>query len=164
LGEEPNERLQLLKATGTHWTPTLALEFGLIPEGSPLRTFMLATLKRAYQAGVLLLAGTDSLNPKNNYGQALQAELQNFVRAGIPPIEVLRIATQRSAEAVGAENLLGSLEPGKLADVVLLDANPLVDIANALTVWRVVAGGRVFAEPQPQATPHEEGHDPSDLH
>ena len=101
---------------------------------------MLAELKRAYQAGVPLLAGTDSLNPKDNYGQALHAELQNFVRAGIPPIEVLRIATQRSASAVGAGDLLGSLEPGKLADVVLLDANPLDDIANTLTTWRVVVG------------------------
>ena len=125
-----DDLLQLLAATGTYWTPTFAVEFGLFPEGSPIRTAMLAELKRAYQAGVPLLAGTDSLNPQDNYGQALHEELQNFVRAGIPPIEVLRIATQRSASAVGAGDLLGSLEPGKLADVVLLDANPLDDIAE----------------------------------
>jgi imidazolonepropionase-like amidohydrolase len=113
---------------------------------------MLAELKRAYQAGVALHAGTDSANPRDNYGQALQAELQNFARAGIPPIEVLRIATQRSAEWVGAGDLL---EPGKLADVVLLDANPLDDIANTQTIWRVVAGGKVFAEPQPLPAPDE---------
>lgn len=159
-----DDLLQLLKATGTRWTPTLPLEFAHIPEGAPLRRSMLATVRRAYQAGVPLLAGTDALNPHDLYGQGLQAELQHFVRAGIPPIEVLRIAPQRSAEAVGAGELLGSLEPGKLADVVLLDENPLDDIANALTVWRVVAGGRVFAEPQPLATPNEEGRDPSDLH
>jgi imidazolonepropionase-like amidohydrolase len=111
-----------------------------------------------------LLAGTDSVNPKDNYGQALQAELQHFARAGIPPIEVLRIATQRSAEAVGAGDVLGSLEPGKLADLVLLDANPLEDIANTLTIWRVVASGKVFAEPQPLTTPDEQVHDPSDVH
>ena len=156
--------LQLLTATGTHWTPTLPLVFGIIPDGSPLRTAMLATLKRAYQAGVPLLAGTDSVNPRDGYGQALHAELQHFVRAGIPPIEVLRIASQRSAAAVGAGDLLGSLEPGKLADVVLLDANPLDDIANTLTIWRVVAGGRMFAEPQPLITVDEEVHDPSDVH
>jgi imidazolonepropionase-like amidohydrolase len=94
----------------------------------------------------------------------LQAELQHFARAGIPPIEVLRIATQRAATAVGAGDLLGSLEPGKLADIVLLDANPLDDIANTLTVWRVIAGGRVFAEPQPLTTHDEEVHDPSEVH
>jgi imidazolonepropionase-like amidohydrolase len=139
----------------THWTPTLSLAFSVIPEGSPLRTGMQAELKRAYQAGVALQAGTDSANPRDNYGQALHAELQNFARAGISPIEVLRIATQRSAEWVGAGDLLGSPEPGKLADVVLLDANPLDDIANAQTIWRVVAGGRVFAEPQQLPAPDE---------
>jgi imidazolonepropionase-like amidohydrolase len=125
---------------------------------------MLATVKRAYQAGVPVLAGTDAVNPKDGYGQGLQAELQHFARAGIPPIEVLRIATQRAAAAVGAGELLGSLEPGKLADVVLLDANPLDDIANTLTIWRVVAGGSVFAEPQPLTTSNEDVHDPSDVH
>ena len=138
-----DDLLQLLAATGTYWTPTLAVVFGLFPEGSPLRTAMIAELKRAYQAGVPLLAGTDSLNPKDNYGESLHAELQYFVRAGISPIEVLQIATQRSASAVGAGDLLGSLEPGKVADVVLLDANPLDDIANTLTTWRVVVGGIV---------------------
>ena len=150
-----DDLLQLLKATGTHWTPTLALAFSVIPEGAPLRTAMLAELKRAYQAGVGLPTGTDSFNPRDNYGEALQAELQNFARAGIAPIEVLRIATQRSAEWVGAGELLGSLEPGKLADVVLLDANPLDDIANTQTIWRVVAGGRVFDEPLPLPNPDE---------
>jgi Tol biopolymer transport system component len=155
-----DDLLQLLAATGTYWTPTLAVVFGLFPDGSPLRMAMIAELKRAYQAGVPLLAGTDSLNPKDNYGQSLHAELQYFVRAGISPIEVLHIATQRSASAVGAGDLLGSLEPGKVADVVLLDANPLDDISNTLTTWRVVVGGRVFAEPQPLTTTDEQVHNP----
>ena len=159
-----DDLLQLLAATGTYWTPTFAIEFGLFPEGSPIRTAMLAELKRAYHSGVPLLAGTDSLNPQDNYGQALHEELQNFVRAGIPSIEVLRIATQRSASAVGAGELLGSLEPGKLGDVVLLDANPLDDIANTLTIWRVVAGGRVFAEPRPPATTEQGVDNPAEVH
>ena len=159
-----DDLLQLIAATGTYWTPTFAVEFGLFPEGSPIRTAMLAELKRAYQAGVPLLAGTDSLNPQDNYGQALHEELQNFVRAGIPPIEVLRIATQRSASAAGAGDLLGSLEPGKLADVVLLNANPLDDIANTLTIWRVVGGGSVFAESRPPTTTDEGVDNPAEVH
>jgi imidazolonepropionase-like amidohydrolase len=138
----------------------LALAFSLVPEGSPLRVGMLAQLKRAYQAGVALHPGTDALNPRDNYGQSLHSELQNFARAGIPAIEVLRIATQRSAEWVGAGDLLGSLEPGKLADVVLLNDNPLDDITNAVSVWRVVAGGKLFAEPQPLPTASE--HEPDE--
>ena len=57
---------------------------------------------------------------------------------------MLRIATQDAATAVGAEDHLGTLEPGKLADIVLLDANTLVDIKNTQAIWRVLKGGWVF--------------------
>ncbi len=59
-------------------------------------------------------------------------------------MEVLRIATQQAAEALGAEDDLGTLEPGKLADIVLLDENPLDDIRNTQSIWRVMKGGWVF--------------------
>ena len=89
--------LKLLAATPTRWTPTLPLVFGLMPDASPLRAVMVGTVKRAYQAGVQLLPGTDSLNRRDGYGQGLNAELQHFTQAGIPPLEVLRIATEHSA-------------------------------------------------------------------
>ena len=57
---------------------------------------------------------------------------------------MLRFATQASAETVGAGDDLGTLEVGKLADIVLLDANPLEDIKNTRTIWRVIKGGFVF--------------------
>ena len=56
----------------------------------------------------------------------------------------LRIATKDAAEAVGAQDDLGTLEPGKLADIVLLDKNPLEDIKNTQTIWRVIKGGWLF--------------------
>ncbi len=71
-------------------------------------------------------------------------ELELLTRAGIPLLEVLRIATQEAAEAVGAEDELGTLEPGKLADIVLLDENPLDDIRNTQSIWRTIKGGWVF--------------------
>ena len=105
-----DDLLQLLKATGTHWTPTLSLAFSAMPEGSPLRAGMRAELKRAYQAGVALHAGTNSANPRDNYGQALHAELENFARAGIPPFEVLRIATPAQRRVGGSGRSSG--QPG----------------------------------------------------
>ena len=57
---------------------------------------------------------------------------------------ILRFATQASAETVGAGDDLGTLEVGKLADIVLLDANPLEDIKNTQAIWRVLKGGFVF--------------------
>jgi imidazolonepropionase-like amidohydrolase len=71
-------------------------------------------------------------------------ELGFLARAGIPPLEVIRIATRDAAEAVGAGDDLGTLEVGKLADIVLLDANPLEDISNTQSIWRVIKGGWVF--------------------
>ena len=99
----------------------------------------LASIRAAHERGVTLLAGTDRLS-----GVSLHWELEYFVQAGIPPLDVLRIATQGGAAAVGAEEHLGTLEVGKLADIVLLDANPLDDIKNTQTIWRVIKGGWVF--------------------
>jgi hypothetical protein len=62
-------------------------------------------------------------------------------------------------------NLLGNLEAGKLADIVLLDANPPDNIANTLTIWRAVAGGKIFAEPRLTPTDEDEefvGSEPPD--
>jgi imidazolonepropionase-like amidohydrolase len=111
-----------------------------------LRGFLfeqLASIGAAHRLGVKLLAGTDA--PVQVFsGTSLHWELEHLVQAGIPPLEVLRIATQEGAAAVGAEDDLGTLEPGKLADLILLDANPLEDIKNTQTIWRVIKGGWLF--------------------
>jgi imidazolonepropionase-like amidohydrolase/Tol biopolymer transport system component len=102
----------------------------------------------SYQRGAQILAGTDvMLNARDDQafaGVALHWELEHLVDAGIPPLEVLRIATQGAAVAVGAADDLGTLDVGKLADIVLLAANPLEDIKNTQTIWRVIKGGWVF--------------------
>ena len=72
------------------------------------------------------------------YGAPLHWEFEFLVEAGLSPLDVLRIATREAATAVGAEEHLGTLEVGKLADIVLLDANPLEDIENTQKIWRVI--------------------------
>ena len=67
-----------------------------------------------------------------------------MVQAGLSPLDVLRSATVEAAEAVGAESDLGTVESGKLADIVLLDSDPLEDIRNAQKIWRVIKGGWVL--------------------
>ncbi|MEE9533605.1 MAG: amidohydrolase family protein, partial [Acidimicrobiia bacterium] len=77
----------------------------------------LASIRAAHRRGVKLQAGTDAFpGVPIFYGSSLHWELEYFVQAGIPPLEVLRIATQEGAAAVGAEDNLGTLEVGKLAD------------------------------------------------
>jgi imidazolonepropionase-like amidohydrolase len=108
-------------------------------------TALLASIRQGHDLGVTILAGTDALNPNVFYGHGLHMELLHLARSGIPPLDVLRLATIGAATTVGAEDVLGTLEPNKLADIVLLDENPLGDIRNTLSVWRVIQGGRVFA-------------------
>ncbi len=110
----------------------------------------LAGIRAAHRRGVKLLAGTDT-GPRALLGSSLHWELEFFAQAGLVPLEVLRIATQEGAAAVGAEDDLGTLEVGKLADIVLLDANPLEDIKNTQSIWRVIKGGWVFDPEELQA-------------
>ena len=98
-----------------------------------------------HRSGVPFLAGTDTaagvyVMP----GFSLHDELANFVEAGFSPMESLQTATSNPARFLGMENTLGSIEPGKIADLVLLSANPLEDIHNTQKIRAVVANGRLF--------------------
>jgi imidazolonepropionase-like amidohydrolase len=98
-----------------------------------------------HRAGVPFLAGTDAapgvyIMP----GFSLHDELANFVEAGFSPMESLETATSNPAKFLGAESTSGSVEPGKIADLVLLRANPLDDIRNTQRIDAVIANGRVF--------------------
>ena len=111
-------------------------------------------IARAHKLGVKLLVGTDAPNPECFYGSSLHWEMARFVEAGLPPIEVLRLATQGGATAVGVEEL-GAIAPGNLADLVLLEANPVENIRNTETIWRVIKGGWIFDPDKLQKIPHD---------
>jgi Tol biopolymer transport system component/imidazolonepropionase-like amidohydrolase len=104
---------------------------------------LLARIGEAFRQGVRLHAGTGSPEPDCFAGQSLHWELTGFVQAGLTPLEVLRMATEEAAAAVGAGEL-GTLAPGKIADIVLLSADPLQDIHNTEAIWRVIKGGWLY--------------------
>ena len=97
-------------------------------------------------AGMPLLAGTDAIaGAKITVGFALPDEVITSVESlGLTPLEALQTATLNPALALGATDSLGTIAPGKLADLVLLDANPLADIYNIQKIRAVVANGRYF--------------------
>ncbi|HEY2593741.1 MAG TPA: amidohydrolase family protein, partial [Chloroflexota bacterium] len=98
-----------------------------------------------HAAGVRLLAGTDCFGlGKQLPGLGLQNELVLLVESGLSPLAALQAATLTAAEALDQSENLGTLEPGKLADVTILEADPLVDIRNARRVRQVLKGGRVY--------------------
>ena len=98
-------------------------------------------VKAMHAAGVPLLAGTDTPNPYTYPGFSLPEELQLLVSAGLSPMEALQTATIRAAAFLGVENRLGSVEEGKIANLLLLDANPLDDIQNLKRVHAVILRG-----------------------
>jgi len=96
------------------------------------------------RSGVGILAGTDSGNPFCFRGFSLHDELGFLVKAGLTPTQALQAVTLNPARFLGKENDLGTIEKGKVADLVLLDANPLEDIGNTKRISAVVCGGQLF--------------------
>jgi imidazolonepropionase-like amidohydrolase len=100
---------------------------------------------RCKKAGVGILAGTDTLNPYCFPGFSLHDELGFLVQAGLTPMEALQAATVNPARFLGKEKEMGTVEVGKIADLVLLDANPLVEIRNTTKIAAVVFEGKLFS-------------------
>ena len=96
------------------------------------------------EAGVTLLAATDVGIPTLVPGLSLHEELVLLVEAGLTPMQALRAATLNPARVLGLADSLGTIEVGKLADLILLDANPLTDIANTQRIRAVVFNGRLY--------------------
>jgi imidazolonepropionase-like amidohydrolase len=110
--------------------------------GQELFASELSLTEKMHKSGVLFLAGTDTPNPSILPGFALHDELKLLVSAGFSPMEALQTATLNPARYLGKEKDLGTIETGKLADLVLLDANPLDDISNTRKIRAVIVDGR----------------------
>lgn len=97
-----------------------------------------------FRAGVPMLAGTDVGNPYCFPGFSLHDELAMRVESGVSPLAALQAATRNAALFMGATDEYGSVKPGMVADLVLLDADPLVDIHNTTRISAVFLGGKEF--------------------
>ena len=97
-----------------------------------------------FRSGVPILAGSDTPNLYAAPGLSLHDELALLVRAGLTPLEALRSATLRPAEFLGATDTLGTVGVGRVSDLVILDADPTVNITATRQIAYVVARGRIF--------------------
>jgi len=98
-------------------------------------------VRKVVKGGGVVIAGTDS--PIFPYALAFHTELEIFAQSGLTPFEVLQTATTRAAEALGEGANLGSIEAGKLADLVIVTDDPLIDVKNARKVRTVIKNGEV---------------------
>ncbi|MBM3310422.1 MAG: amidohydrolase family protein [Candidatus Aminicenantes bacterium] len=96
------------------------------------------------EAGVRFIAGTDTGNPYCFPGFSLHDELGLLVKAGFTPLEAIQTATLNAAVFLGRADSLGTIEKGKIADLVLLEADPLKDIGNTRRIAAVIQGGKIY--------------------
>lgn len=131
------------------WNPKSDFRFSMLtPADWALRKTLhareLDLLRLLHRRGVKFLAGTDLANPFIYPGSSLHDELGLLVSIGMTPLEALQSATIEPARFLGLADSLGTVGAGRVADLVLLSANPLTDIRNVATIEVVIANGRVF--------------------
>jgi imidazolonepropionase-like amidohydrolase len=110
-----------------------------------LKPFHLESVRMAREAGVQVATGTDAGTPFNMHGEN-SGELMRLVEVGHSPMEALQAATQIAAKVIGWENDLGTIEEGKLADLIVVEGNPLEDIGlllKAEAISLVMQGGKI---------------------
>ena len=102
--------------------------------------YHLRLVRTMQRAGVKMLAGTDT----SFFGSAVHDELVEMVKAGLTPMQALQTATKNAADYLGKVDTMGTVEKGKSADLVLLDANPLEAISNTQKISAVVLNGQLL--------------------
>ena len=121
---------------------------GATAEEFSLRSrFMQASLRivgKMNSTGVPIMAGTDTTAPFVFPGSSLHEELALLVQAGLTPMEALQAATKRPAEFLGKLQTQGTIEQGKIADLLLLDANPIENIRNTEKIRAVILRGKLL--------------------
>ena len=112
--------------------------------GKAILPVALDMIRRFHERGVRIVTGTDVGMPWINPGVSLHRELELLVDAGIEPLDVLMIATRNGAEELGILSEIGTVEPGKIADLVVLGSNPIEAINNTRSIEVVFHAGHRY--------------------
>ena len=152
------EVIRLMKRTGAYFVPTLSAGrwaadkakidgyFPAVVRPKAIETAaqMQETFRKAYRAGVNIAFGTDAgVQPHGENGK----EFIYMVEAGMPPIEAIRSATLHASRLLGVDDRLGTLEPGKIADIIAVPGDPTEDIKRMTNVRFVMKDGRIYKAP-----------------
>jgi imidazolonepropionase-like amidohydrolase len=145
-GPEINNMISALVNNEIPVDPTLDI-YEIIVKESQLQDLwpkVLQLTKKLYDNGVTILSGSDIPNFDLAPGASLHHELELLVEAGISPLEVIKIATRNGAQALGIDKDVGTIEPGKEADMIILSDNLVVSITNTKKIEAVINNGHVI--------------------
>ncbi len=142
--DDPRMQALYPRAVIDRWRtdPRTPASAAALEEAQRLVTPQEQTVYRVVRGGGRVTAGTDA--PINPYGLSLLMELENYASSGLTPVEVLKSATTVSAEAMGVGADIGTIQPGRLADLAFIDGDPLQDIKDLRRVRRVMKDGQVY--------------------
>jgi imidazolonepropionase-like amidohydrolase len=149
-----DETVALFRKHGTYYVPTIlagktvadlakkpgALHPSVREKAAKIGPLIQGAFARAYKAGVKIAFGTDS--GVSAHGENAR-EFGYMVEAGMPPIEAILSATRNAADLLGAAEHVGSIQPGRFADVIAVAGDPLKDISELKRITFVMKGGRV---------------------
>lgn len=148
-GKEGEQIVTKIRKNGNWYDPTLISLYLLkgTDYEKKLGPRLMPIVTKLFRAGIPLLTGSDFAIKRAGIipGIDLHGELELFVQAGLKPMEAIQAATINAARCLNIQTSVGSLEQGKLANLVLLDANPLHDIRNTRKISAVFLNGKVLS-------------------
>jgi imidazolonepropionase-like amidohydrolase len=112
------------------------------PQEDRVSEIAMKNLKKVYEAGIPIAVGTDAGNPGTVHGPSIYEEMEAMQRAGIPTEDLIVMATRNGAKAMQRGDDFGTLESGKMANLIILEENPAVDIANMRTIEQTMIKGQ----------------------
>ncbi len=138
-----DEIVSMMLDKGTYFVPTIAIAWAYKDTNWEVFSGLKKVVKKLHDAGVNIAAGTDSGTPGVVIGKGLHKELELMVSAGISPMEAIMAGTRNAADNLGKGNELGTIEKGKLADMIVVSGNPLEEIEKTRDIKMVVKDGVV---------------------
>jgi len=139
-----DDLIKMMLDKGIFFVPTLSIAWANKNAYPAVFTGLKRTFKKLHDAGVNIAAGTDSGTPGVVIGKGLHKELEIMVEAGISPMEAIIAATRNAADNVAKASELGTIESGKLADVIAVSGDPLKDIRNTREIKLVIREGEIL--------------------
>ncbi len=142
--EFEDDLVKMMLDKGTFFVPTLAIAWAYKEAYPAVFSGLKQTVKILHSAGVNMAAGTDSGTPGVVIGKGLHKELELMVEAGISHMEAITAGTRNAAANLGKPNELGTIESGKLADIIAVSGDPLKDIRDTRQIKLVIKDGKIL--------------------